>query len=48
VDAYIELLNSVLDQWNRAEEDIKIAEQVANKVVNPSVKELRLCRAPDC
>lgn len=35
------LLNSVLVEWNRAEEDIKIAEQVANKVVNPSIKELR-------
>ena len=35
------LLNSVLAEWNRAEEDIKIAEQVANKVVNPSIKELR-------
>lgn len=28
-------------EWDRAEEDIKIAEQVCNKVVWPSVKELR-------
>jgi hypothetical protein len=41
VDDYAELLNSVLVEWNRAEEDIKIAEQIASKVVNPSIKELR-------
>ncbi len=41
VDDFGALLNSVLVEWNRAEEDIKIAEQVANKVVNPSIKELR-------
>jgi hypothetical protein len=35
------LLNSVLEEWNKAEADIKIAEQVAHKVVNPSIKELR-------
>jgi hypothetical protein len=40
-DDYAALLNSVLVEWNRAEEDIKIAEQVASKVVNPSIKELR-------
>lgn len=38
---YIEILKSILAEWNKAEEDIKIAEQVANKVVNPSIKELR-------
>jgi hypothetical protein len=41
VDDLGELLNSVLTEWNRAEADIKVAEQVANKVVNPSIKELR-------
>jgi hypothetical protein len=41
LDDFEQLLNSVLIEWNRAEEDIKIAEQVANKVVNPSIKELR-------
>ncbi len=41
LDDFEELLNSILVEWNRAEEDIKIAEQVANKVVNPSIKELR-------
>lgn len=41
LDDFEELLNSVLTEWNRAEKDIKIAEQVANKVVNPSIKELR-------
>lgn len=40
-DDHAALLNSVLVEWNRAEEDIKIAEQVASKVVNPSIKELR-------
>ena len=35
------LLNSVLEEWNKAEADLKIAEQVAHKVVNPSIKELR-------
>jgi hypothetical protein len=35
------LLVSILNEWNRAEADIKIAEQVANKVINPSIKELR-------
>jgi uncharacterized protein YdcH (DUF465 family) len=37
----VALLASILAEWNRAETDIKIAEQVANKVVNPSIKELR-------
>jgi hypothetical protein len=41
LDDFGALLNSVLIEWNRAEEDIKIAEQVGNKVVNPSIKELR-------
>jgi hypothetical protein len=35
------LLGSILDEWNRSEEDIKIAEQVCNKIVIPSIKELR-------
>jgi hypothetical protein len=40
-DVCLSLLNSVLDEWNQAEADIKLAEQVAHKVVNPSIKELR-------
>jgi flagellar hook-basal body complex protein FliE len=40
-DEVMDLLNSVLTEWNKAEEDIKVAEQVAHKVVNPSIKELR-------
>lgn len=40
-DAHIALLNSILAEWNRAESDIKRAEQVNNNVVIPSIKELR-------
>jgi hypothetical protein len=36
-----EVLRSILDEWNRAERDIKIAEQVSNNIVIPSIKELR-------
>lgn len=35
------LLRSISDEWNKAERDIKLAEQVANGVVIPAVKELR-------
>jgi hypothetical protein len=40
-DAHIALLNSILTEWNRAEVDIKKAEQVCHNVVIPSIKELR-------
>lgn len=35
------LLASIRKEWDRAEADIKIAEQVALKIVTPAVKELR-------
>lgn len=35
------LFKSVVDEWNQAEEDIKLAEQVDNKVIIPAIKELR-------
>ncbi|MBK8209654.1 MAG: hypothetical protein IPK78_06420 [Rhodospirillales bacterium] len=34
-------ISAILSQWDKAEEDIKLAEQVCNKVVWPSIKELR-------
>lgn len=40
-DAHVALLNSILAEWDRAEADIKKAEQVCNNVVFPSIKELR-------
>lgn len=40
-DARCAQLNTILHEWNRAEEDIKTAEQICGKVVNPSIKELR-------
>lgn len=36
-----DVLASIKNEWNRAEADIKLAEQVANKIVIPSIKELR-------
>ena len=38
---YKESISSILDEWNRAEEYIKIAEQISGKVVFPSINELR-------
>lgn len=40
-DAHLALLNSILDEWNKAEQDIKLAEQICNLVVTPAIKELR-------
>lgn len=40
-EPYKESIYSILDEWNRAEEYIKIAEQISEKVVFPSIKELR-------
>ncbi len=38
---YAALLKDITSEWDRAEQDIKLAEQVNNKVVLPSIKELR-------
>jgi hypothetical protein len=38
---YAEILDSICKEWDKAEEDIKVAEQIGDQVVFPSVKELR-------
>lgn len=40
-DEHIELFRSIRSEWNKAETDIKTAEQVCLKVVIPAIKELR-------
>ncbi|MDE2135573.1 MAG: hypothetical protein KGJ49_13370 [Alphaproteobacteria bacterium] len=35
------MLGSIREEWNRAERDIKLAEQVCNEIVFPSINELR-------
>jgi hypothetical protein len=35
------VLESIRDEWGRAERDIKLAEQVCNEIVFPSINELR-------
>lgn len=35
------VLEAIRVEWNRAEEDIKLAEQVCNEIVFPSINELR-------
>ncbi|MGA7676383.1 MAG: hypothetical protein WCA78_15225 [Rhizomicrobium sp.] len=35
------VLEAIRDEWNRAEGDIKLAEQVCNEIVFPSINELR-------
>lgn len=40
-DKFRDKLDSIHDEWNRAEEAIKAAEQVNGKVILPAVKELR-------
>lgn len=40
-DEHLKLLAKIQQEWNRAEGDIKTAEQVVNNIVIPSVKELR-------
>lgn len=37
----IKALESIRDEWNRAEHAIKLAEQVCNEIVFPSINELR-------
>lgn len=41
LDAYREILTSILTEWDQAERDIKQAEQVSLRVSEPSIKELR-------
>ena len=41
LDPFGQLLETIQAEWNRAEEDIKIAELVCNKIVIPAIKELR-------
>lgn len=41
MEGYRELLVSILAEWNQAERDIKQAEQVSQRVSEPSIKELR-------
>lgn len=40
-DKHLAILREIQAEWDRAEEDIKLAEQVGNAVVFPSIKELR-------
>lgn len=40
-DDYREQLLAIRAEWDKAEADIKLAEQVSNKIVLPSIKELR-------
>ena len=39
--SYKEILSEIQDAWNKAEIDIKLAEQINQKVVLPSINELR-------
>ena len=41
LDEYRETLFEIGDEWNEAERDIKLGEQVNRKVVFPAIKELR-------
>jgi hypothetical protein len=41
LESYTDHIARICREWNKAEEDIKLAEQVCAKVVLPSVKELR-------
>ncbi|MCX7899848.1 MAG: hypothetical protein N2444_07180 [Methylocystis sp.] len=40
-DSHVEHLKSICAEWDKAEEDIKLAELVCSDVVNPAIKELR-------
>lgn len=40
-DLYGGRIASICQQWNKAEEDVKLAEQVTHKVVFPAINELR-------
>ena len=37
---YDDLLKSIQEEWDKAESDIKVAEQISDKVVFPAIKEL--------
>lgn len=41
LDSYKEFLEDICAEWAQAEADIKLAEQIAEKVIFPAVKELR-------
>jgi uncharacterized protein YdcH (DUF465 family) len=41
LESYRAILTSILAEWNQAEGDIKQAEQVSQRVSEPSIKELR-------
>lgn len=41
LDEFRDLLDSINNEWNRAEGDIKQAEQVCTKVIEPAINELR-------
>jgi hypothetical protein len=40
-DDHLASLKNIRTEWDRAEEDIKLAEQVCNNIIIPSIKELR-------
>ncbi len=40
-DDVTQLILSIIDEWNKAEKAIKIAEQVNGEIINPAVYELR-------
>jgi hypothetical protein len=40
-DEQAALLNSIAEEWNQAEEDVKVAEQICNEIVVPAIKEMR-------
>jgi|GEM_PF-1866801 len=40
-DDIVAAINSLCDEWNRAEKAIKIAEQINGEIINPSIYELR-------
>jgi len=39
--AHLELLETIRKEWDKAEQDIKLAEQVCNNIIIPAIKELR-------
>ena len=41
IDPYKALLSEIVSEWNRAEQEIKRAEQLAGKAVTPAINELR-------
>jgi hypothetical protein len=41
INAHKAILDAIREEWDKAERDIKLGEQVANNIVIPSIKELR-------